>query len=147
MTIAQEHNEKRDKSLKSGFTFIELVIALAILGVLAVVIGGNLFRFLRESKIRQTQTTLSTLKTSITAYYAAVGKYPTSLTDLVRKPADVPLTKWIEPFIDGQEVPKDAYNNEFVYKVTPKGAHPYELYSYGAEGPGSDAEGMISVWG
>lgn len=146
MTIVQEHNEKRDKSLKPGFTFIELVVALSIMGVLALVLGGNLFRYFRESQVRQTQTSLSTLKTAITSYFTGVGKYPTSLNDLVRKPADVPMTKWIEPFLDSKEAPKDSWGNEFVYRVTPKSAHPYELYSYGKNGPGSDAEEVISVW-
>lgn len=139
-------NVNETRHLKSGFTFVELIIALAILAVLAVVIIPNTFRYLSESKIRKTETTLGTLRTAITSYYAAVGKYPTSLQDLIRKPADVPLKKWVAKFLELDEVPADAWGNEFVYKLTSKAAHPYELYSYGPNGPGAPAEEMISVW-
>ncbi|MDR3646477.1 MAG: prepilin-type N-terminal cleavage/methylation domain-containing protein, partial [Candidatus Babeliales bacterium] len=93
-----------NKSLRSGFTFIELIIALAILAVLSVVIIPGTFRYLKQSKITKTETTLGTLRTAISSYYASVGKYPTSLTDLIRKPADVPLKKWVDKFLDLDDV-------------------------------------------
>ena len=135
-----------NKNLRSGFTFIELIIALAILAVLSVVIIPGTFRYLKQSKITKTETTLSTLRTAINSYYASVGKYPTSLTDLIRKPADVPLKKWIDKFLDSDEVPQDAWGHDFVYKLTQKGPHPYELHSYGPNGEEATQEEILSVW-
>lgn len=135
-----------NKSLRSGFTFIELIIALAILAVLSVVIIPGTFRYLKQSKVTKTETTLGTLRTAISSYYASVGKYPTSLTDLIRKPADVPLKKWVDKFLELDEVPQDAWSNDFVYKLNPKGAHPYELYSYGPNGQEASQEEVLSVW-
>jgi len=148
MDIAYEQNvQEKKKSLRSGFTLIELVIVLTIIGVLSVVIVPNLFRYFKSSRFTKTETTLNTLRSAITSYYAAVGKYPTSLRDLIKKPADVPVKKWVAAFIESDEVPRDAWGNEFVYKLTPKGAHPYDLYSFGEAGPGGSAEDQVSVWG
>lgn len=135
----------RTRNSKSGFTLIELIIVIAILGILVVTIGPGMFKYISSAKKRKTETTLATLKTAVDSYYADIGKYPTSLTDLVRKPADVPAKKW-DKFLNVDEVPTDSWGENFVYKVTPKAAHPFELYSYGPTGPGSAPDEWYSVW-
>lgn len=140
-------NDYLKKNLRPGFTFIELIIALAILAVLSVVIIPGTFRYLKQSKITKTTATLNTFRTAITSYYASVGKYPNSLNDLLKKPADVPLKKWVAPFLDLEEVPQDAWGNDFVYRLNSKNPQrPYELYSYGPNGPEASQEEMLSVW-
>ena len=139
-------SENRIRSSRSGFTLIELIIVIAILGILAVAIVPGMFRYISEARFRKTETTISTLKSAVDAYYASVGKYPTTLTDLIRKPADVPAKKWIDKYLDLDTIPTDSWNENYVYKPTPKGSHPYELYSYGPTGPGSAADEWISAW-
>jgi len=146
MSISMTIPEQRTRSSRAGFTLIELIIVIAILGILAVTIGPGLFRYISEAKFRKTETTVATLKTAIDSYYASVGKYPTTLTDLVRKPADVPARKWVDKYLELDTIPKDPWNEDYVYKVVPKGPHPYELYSYGPTGPGSAADEWISAW-
>lgn len=137
---------KKEKTLKQGFTFVELIIAIAILGVLALVVVPYTMRYLKESRIKSTETNIKTLQTAIDSYYASVGKFPSSLEDLVRKPADVPLSKWVDRFLKQTEVPKDAWGNDFVYNPPAKSGQSYELYSYGPNGPGSTEDEWIGTW-
>lgn len=134
------------KNARTGFTFVELIIAIAILAILAVIVAPRLTRYLEDAKRNTTVTNLQTLKTAIDYYWSRVGKYPDSLLDLVRKPSNVPESKWGQPYLEKDEIPNDGWDNPFVYKITPKGAHPYDLYSYGKNGPGSPAEEWISAW-
>jgi len=143
-TYTHEYSTTSKPHLKSGFTFVELIIALAILAVLAVVIVPNLVRYLSQAKETKTEETINTLKLTINSYYADTNKYPGTLTDLIRKPADV--KKYRGPYLELSEVPNDGWDNTFVYKPTPRGAHPYELYSYGPKGPGSEPSEWISAW-
>lgn len=136
---------KLDKNARSGFTLIELIIAISILAILALVVGPYMFRYVQEARISRTEADLRTYKSAVDTYYAKIDKYPTKLEDLISKPADVPLKKWVAKFLDLDEIPKDAWGNEYVYKVNPKGsAHPYDLYSYGPDG--ETGESVISVW-
>lgn len=137
----------RDKHLRKGFTFLELVVVIAILGILAAIVGPGLLSFRSRAYVTQTDANLKSIKKAVDSYYFAVGKYPNKLEDLIRKPADVPLKKWMAPFLDSTDVPADAWNIPFVYKLNPKGdKRPYDLYSWGPNNEGSSPEEWIDVW-
>jgi general secretion pathway protein G len=129
--------------LRPGFTFIELVIAVSILAVLALLVGPNAMKYYREAKENTTQTNLQTIKTNIDDFIRRVNKAPQSLNDLIRKPADLDQRKWGGPYLEAKEVPKDAWDSDFVYKVVPGQHPPYQLYSWGPNGPGSPEEEWI----
>ncbi len=137
----------RIRNLQHGFTFMELIIAIAILAILAVTVGPGVLRYIGGAKQSQTENNIVALKQAVDSFYLKTGRYPNSLQDLIVKPADLTPTKWSGPYLEKSEkIPTDGWDNEYVYKLTPKGAHPYELYSYGANGPEGTAEEMISAW-
>jgi general secretion pathway protein G len=136
------------KNLKQGFSLIELVIAIAILGILSAIVIPNFLSYLRNANISAAENTIKTLKQGINAFYSKSGEYPKSLEDLVKRPADVPAKKWGGPYIGGEEeepvVPQDPWNIDYVYKLNPKGAKPpYQLYSWGPNGEGSPEDEWI----
>lgn len=133
---------------RRGFTLIELVIAMAILALLALVVAPAVMNQLEKAKISSTKDKLKSVKTAIDMFRVDTGKYPTKLRDLVEKPKEEAVARnWIKGgYIEGGEEPKDAWNEDFVYKRTVDGKNPYELYSYGPNGPGAAKEDWLSVW-
>lgn len=136
------------RSSKDGFTLIEMMVAIAILAILAVVIAPNFMGYLQTARKTKASATIRTLDQAITLYNIQVGQYPQSLKDLVRRPTDEKLAyKWQEGgYLKGKEIPVDPWGNTFKYRLTPGQEHPYELYSYGPNGPGAPKVEWIDVW-
>lgn len=132
------------KHSQAGFTFLELVIAVLILGVLMGIAIPAYWAFADRAKRSATKSTLANIKQAINLYQNDTGKYPKRLDDLVHRPSGDEGKKWEGPYL--QKSPRDGWNREFYYKVTPGGKHPYELYSYGKEGESGPEEGYIDAW-
>ncbi len=120
---------------RAGFSLIELMIVILIIGVLmAGVLGG--MRYLQQAKLSTTETRLKALDTALEAYNTRIGTYPQDLEELVEGPKQPELArKWGGiPLIDQKEL-SDGWNQPFHYQVNAKGTRPpYELYSVGAQG-------------
>jgi general secretion pathway protein G len=136
------------RSARFGFTLIELLVAIAILAILAAVVGPLLLGRIDEAKRTGTKSYLKNIQSAINMFKLDVGKYPASLRNLVEKPREEALAKkWQKGgYLEGGELPKDAWGEDFQYKVTPGGKNPYELYSYGSQGPGAPNNEWYSVW-
>lgn len=136
------------RHLRPGFTFMELVIAMTILLILSAVVGPMFMRYVDRARVTGTRQNMGTLRSSIDMFKSEIGKYPVKLRDLVEKPREEAVArKWPKGgYIQGGELPEDAWGEPFQYKRTPEGKNPYELYSYGPEGPGSPKDEWISVW-
>jgi len=130
-----------------GFTLMEILIAVMILGLLGALVGPALNNIYKNQQKRACESSLLGLKKSIQIYKDRVLKYPESLKDLIKKPRDEQAAKrWEGPYVEGDEVPKDPWGGDFKYKLTPNTKHPYELYSYGPNEKGSPKEEWIDVW-
>jgi general secretion pathway protein G len=140
---------KEKRYARPGFTLMEILIAVMILGLLSALVGPAVFSIYKSQQKRAAQSTLQGFKKGIQMYQMHVGGLPATLKDLIKKPKDEKaIKKWEGPYVgeDLTEVPEDPWNEKFVYKVTPGAKHPYELYSYGPNGKGSPKEEQISVW-
>ncbi|OGB84250.1 hypothetical protein A3F66_06475 [candidate division TM6 bacterium RIFCSPHIGHO2_12_FULL_32_22] len=127
---------------RQGFTLIELIIAIAILGILSAIIVPNYLSYRKNANISAAENTIKVLKQGINAYYLKSGEYPNQLEDIVRRPASLTGKKWGGPYIGEDEaeptIPLDSWGNVYVYKLNPKGTKPpYQLYSWGENGEGS----------
>lgn len=131
----------RERYHTPGFTFMELVVAILILGLLAGVGVPLYMRFVEQARERTTQSNLGLLKNTITQFNIELGKYPSRLEELVDRPKGEIGKKWKQYL---EKLPKDGWGNDFYYKVTQGGKKPYQLYSYGSGGP--EGESQISVW-
>lgn len=138
------------RTLKSGFGMIEIVIYVAILAVLATIAIPSYLSYMKTAAKATTEGNLNLLKNEINRYHGDMGRYPRALDDLVDKPdTDEPSAKrWNGPYVDvkGGGLPQDGWKNDFVYELTPGGAHPYDLYSYGPDGEDGSDDSRISVW-
>ncbi len=128
-------------SLRSGFSLMELMIYIAIVGIMLAVVGPNVVNYFSKAKSSTTEQTLKSLKQAIELYNAHTSQYPESLRDLVRQPMDEKVArKWQGPYIEvkNDELPEDGWGREFIYSVgEPGSGRSYDLYSLGANGEGS----------
>lgn len=131
----------RTTGAMQGFTLLEMLIVLAIIGLLVALVGPRLLDRLDTSKVTTTETQIRMLRTALDTFRLDVGRYPTTeegLDVLQTPPADVELrAKWHGPYLDG-ELPKDAWGHSFQYNYSQVGNPPFALYSYGPEGKPSD---------
>ena len=121
--------------LKKGFTLIELMIVLVIMGLLAGVGVPAVLNYRTKAQIDSTKANLRALSSAIDAYDLQIGSLPDSLDDLVKRPSKPEVSeKWYGSFLKKAEVPRDAWGKPFTYQQTPGAEQPYELYSKGKDG-------------
>ncbi len=121
-----------------GFTIIELLIVMAILGMLAVMVAPNLFNQADSARRDAVLSQISSLGSALDAYRLDIGQYPDSLDGLVRDTSG--RSTWNGPYIRG-ELPVDPWGNDYQYESE---GRDYTLMSYGADGrdggEGNDAD-------
>jgi general secretion pathway protein G len=135
-----------------GFTLIELMVVLVILGILAGLIIPKVMGRPDDARRQKTRIQLESIETALKLYKLDNGGYPTTeqgLQALVESPKSgtVPLN-WREGgYLEKATVPKDAWGNDYVY-VSPGTHGEYDLLSYGADGePGGEGKNKdITSW-
>lgn len=144
MTYAQIRKERK---VHPGFTLIEIMIAITIIGILGALIAPSMLSYLSGSRVTATESNLSTTQMVIEQFYADTGSFPEKLRDLIKKPVDEQAAKkWKGPYLKKLEIPTDGWDVPLVYKRPGEKGHPYELYSYGPNGKGAPKNEWISVW-
>jgi general secretion pathway protein G len=138
------------KSCKAGFSLLEIMIAVTIMGILAAVIGPTLFSYLARAKVSRAKTELKFYKGQIIQYQADTDQYPRTLNDLVVCPAGLE-NKWNGGGVAGkkgagyiEKITNDPWGNPYQYKPEGSEGNPFTLYSYGADR--RDKKGLINAW-
>jgi general secretion pathway protein G len=117
-----------------GFTLLELVMVLVIIGVILAMVGPRVFNSLSRSKTEQAKVQIAQLDGALELYKLDTGRYPStqeSLNALVAAPSGV--SNWNGPYIKDAKMLKDAWSRDFVYR-SPGEMGGYDLISLGADG-------------
>ncbi len=130
-----------------GFTLLELLVVMVIIGLLAGYVGPRLFGQIGKSEVKIARAQLDALKKALDTFRIDVGRYPSSeqgLAALNTRPADE--GKWGGPYLS-KGVPKDPWGRDYRYRCP--GEHgDYDLVSLGRDGreggEGEDAD--ITSW-
>ena len=133
-----------------GFTLIEIMVVVIIIGLLAVIVAQNLIKPLDDAHITKAKADIAGLNTALKFYYLDNSTYPTSeqgLKALVTQPTDANLTHW-RRYLDGG-LPKDPWGRDYLYAYPGTHGEPYDLYTLGADGqPGGEGPNAdIGNWG
>ncbi len=131
--------------LEHGFTLLELLVVLAIIAMLAGIVGPQVMKHLGASKTKAARVQIEDLSAALDMHKLDSGKYPKSLTGLVERPSD--SKRWNGPYLRKTKVPKDPWLQEYHY-ASPGEHGKFDLYSYGADekegGEGEDQD--INSW-
>lgn len=116
-----------------GFTLVELLVVLAILGLLVGLVGPRVMSTLGGSKTQTARIQVSDLSTALDIYRLEVGRYPSTsegLQALVERPSDA--KNWNGPYLKKNQVPKDPWGFDYNYR-SPGEHGPFDLWSLGAD--------------
>lgn len=131
-----------------GFTLLELLVVLAIIAMLAGIVGPQVMKHMGTAKTKAAKVQIEDISTALDMYKLDVGTYPTNqqgLTALIEKTGDT--KQWNGPYLRKEKVPVDPWQQEYHYQMP--GLHgKFDLYSYGADdkqgGEGEDQD--INGW-
>lgn len=130
---------------QGGFSLIELLVVLVILGIIASLVVPNILGRLTGAKVKAAEAQITQLASAIDSYYLDNGELPDELRDLVQEPGDA--TFWNGPYVK-EALLKDPWSRTWEYKVPGERGRMYDLYSLGADnspgGNGADAD--IKSW-
>jgi len=116
---------RRSRQGERGMTLLEIMIVVAILGLLATVVVSNLMNKFNNAKVQTTKIKINEVKSTINQYYTVVGDYPDNMQDLVNPP------EGLSPFFD--KVPQDAWGKDLIYKPSSNG-DSFDVMSLGKDG-------------
>lgn len=143
----------RDRRSRAGFTLIEILVVILVLGVLAALVAPNVFQHVGSSKTTAARSQLELVGAALDAYRLDNDSYPGSdqgLSALLVAPQGTPQPRnWRGPYLK-KAVPADPWGNPYQYsspgKTDPK--HDYELVSLGRDGKegGTGEDADIRSW-
>lgn len=128
---------KRSMANQSGFTLLEMLVVLVIIGLLAGLVGPKLFSKVDTSKVQTAKAQIKMLKGTLETFRLDMGRFPTTeegLAILNNPPTDPQLkAKWHGPYLD-EDLPPDPWGNPYQYSIPGSHNQPFALYSFGADG-------------
>ena len=130
---------------QQGFSLMELLIVMVILGMLAAIVGPALWGKLGDSQRKAAATQISNIEVALDSYRLDMFKYPTSLDELAKNTSNNP--KWQGPYLK-KGLPKDPWGNAYQYRKPGQEARPYDLYSVAADGQqgGNEENSDVVNW-
>lgn len=131
-----------------GFTLIELVVVVVIIGLLAAFVAPQFIKQEEKATAKATKAQIELLGTALDTFRLDVGRYPTSqegLQALNQRPGGV--ERWDGPYLK-KDVPNDPWGSPYVYKSPGEGGRPYDIVSYGSDkAPGGEGTAAdVTSW-
>jgi general secretion pathway protein G len=140
---------KYERRRHKGFTFLEIMFVVVIIGILLSIVGPRLVGKSEKARIMATKAQMNSVKTALQQYEMHIGAFPTTsqgLKALFERPSDVSEDDWDGPYMDGSlSGLKDAWGHEFTYKNPGEHSKDYDLFSKGRDNQ-EGTEDDITNW-
>jgi len=135
------------RKMRKGFTMVELMAVLIILGLLATVLVRNFMGQTDRARVITTKANLKILHSAISQFKMETGRFPfedEGLIVLIEQPPDVET--W-EPggYLESTEIPKDGWGNEFRYEIYPESGKQFLIRSWGPDGEEGTEDDLLST--
>jgi general secretion pathway protein G len=148
-SIAVSGRTSRDSARQGeqGFTLVEMLVVIAIIGLIMGLVGPRVLSYLTESKVKAAKIQMQSFASALDLFNLDTGRYPSTaegLTALVQRTPGV--TSWNGPYLKSGVVPNDPWSHPYVYRA-PGERNAYDILSYGSDGQegGSGPAGDISL--
>jgi general secretion pathway protein G len=147
-TAPQSRRGRLARHAEAGFTLVEMLVVLTIIGLIVGLVGPRVLNYLGESKVKTAKIQIESISSALDLYYADVGRYPSSsegLAALTQQPGV--QQGWNGPYLRGGVVPRDPWGNPYAYR-SPGEHGAFDIVSHGARGPegGGGTEADIVSW-
>jgi len=137
MTSSNARNLKLAGATRAGergFTLVEILVVVAIIGLVMGLVGPRVVSYLSDSKVKAARIQIEGFSAALDLYFLDAGRYPSAsegLSALVKKPEAA--TSWNGPYLKSNAVPNDPWGRTYVYAAP--GQHgPFDITSLGPEG-------------
>ncbi len=131
-----------------GFTLVEILVVITIIGLIMALVGPRVLNYLTESKSKAARIQIESFGSALDLFFLDAGRYPTTsegLTALTQRPGS--LGGWNGPYVKGGVIPNDPWGKAYVYR-SPGQHGPYDILSHGADGQegGTGPASDITSW-
>ena len=139
--------KERKKRVRYGFTMVELMAMLIIIGLLATLVVTKVATKIDQARITTTKANLKALHSAVNQFKMDTNRFPTEdeqLMALIEQPTDVET--W-EPggYLETTEIPKDGLGNEFIFELYPESGKQFVIRSSGPDGEEGTEDDLLST--
>lgn len=130
---------------EAGFTLVEMLVVITIIGLIMALVGPRVLNYLGESKVKTAHIQIESFSSALDLYFLDNGRYPSSqegLAALVQRPAN--SASWNGPYLKTASVPQDPWGRPYIYRA-PGDHAPYEIASYGATGQPGGTGNAVAI--
>jgi general secretion pathway protein G len=125
-------SRRRRTNGQGGFTLIEMLVVITIIGLIMALVGPRVLNYLSESRVKAAHIQIQSFSGALDLFYLDAGRYPSDsegLDALVHPVGG--MSSWNGPYLKGGSVPNDPWGNPYVYKVPGEHGAAYEVRSVG----------------
>jgi general secretion pathway protein G len=139
--------KQRNKFVRYGFTMVELMAVLIIIGLLATLVVTKVASKIDQARITTTKANLKILHSAVNQFKMDTGRFPTEdegLRALIEQPTDVQI--W-EPggYLETTELPLDGWGHDFKYELFPESGKQFAIRSFGPDGEEGTDDDLLST--
>jgi general secretion pathway protein G len=124
---------RRQLGSKAGFTLVEILVVITIIGLIMALVGPRVLNYLGESKAKAAKIQIESFASALDLYYLDLGRYPRTNEGLVALTRGNNAPGWNGPYLRGGVVPNDPWGHSYLYR-SPGERAPYEIISLGSDG-------------
>jgi general secretion pathway protein G len=131
---ANKTREPRQRCGEEGFTLVEMLVVISIIGLIMGLVGPRVLNYLSESKVKAARIQLQSFGSALDLFYLDAGRFPSSSEGLAALVQRMPgVSAWNGPYVKGGNLPNDPWNHPYLYR-SPGEHAPYDIISYGSDG-------------
>jgi general secretion pathway protein G len=128
--------KRRKRDVRYGFTMVELMAMLIIIGLLATLVVTRVATKIDQARVTTTKANLKSLHSAVNQFKMDTGRFPSEeegLMELIEQPSDV-ISYEPGGYLETTDIPKDAWGQDFIYELFPESGKPFVIKSFGADG-------------